>query len=86
MYHDTVQLLTELAKNPIVELITAVLVIEKMQDLGIIGGWQSLVGEGAITSIITAQQIAPLLPSLIQAGGQTIGSLMKLAPALAAGA
>ncbi len=84
MYHDTVGLISELARNPIVELVLAFALIEKLQDRGVFGSLQATLMEAGVTGIISAQQIAPLLPSLISAGGDAAGAVTKLLPMLAA--
>ncbi len=81
IYAETVDLIQSLAKNPIAELIVGFALIEKLQDNGVLGDMQGNVMEAAIAGIIIAQQIAPLVPAMMQAGkslGDVAGGIAAL--------
>lgn len=82
IYSDTVKLVSELAKNPIVELILAFAVIEILQDRGVIGDLQGNLMEAGVAGIITAQQLSPILPDLLKSAGG-ISSIAGLIGAVA---
>lgn len=84
VYGQTVDLVKSLAANPVVELILAFALIEKLQDRGVLGETQGTLMEAGVSGLIAAQQLAPLMPSLIQAGGKGMDLITKLAPLLAA--
>lgn len=84
VYASTIDLVRDLAKNPIVELITAIVLIEKLQESGVLSDFLGSSMQVGVAGIITAQQIAPLAPYLAQsaqglAGGvAAIGGLLAL--------
>jgi hypothetical protein len=84
IYAQTVDLVKTLAANPVVELILAFALIEKLQDRGVLGSLQGTAMEAGVGALIAAQQMAPLMPSLIQAGTKGIEGITKLLPLLAA--
>lgn len=63
-------LVRDLAKNPVLELVGAFVLVEALQrfpaDRPIIGNLQGNMLETAIGGIITVQQLAPSLPYLVQ--------------------
>lgn len=75
MYRDTLGAVVELAKNPIVELVVSFALIEKLQARGVFGPVQATLMETGVATLITAQQIAPLVPDLLKAGGSLAGAL-----------
>lgn len=70
--------------NPVAEIVGGFVLIELLQryptSRPIIGNWQGNLMETGLAGIITAQQIAPLLPTM----GEAAGSLLKAAGPLTA--
>lgn len=75
IYQNTVDLVKDLAKNPIVELVVGFALVEKLQDNGVLGNWQGNLVEATIGGLIVAQQIAPIVPDLIKGGESLLGVL-----------
>jgi hypothetical protein len=77
------QLLSDLLKNPIIELVGGFVLVETLQrypkSRPIIGNVQGNLIEGGIAAIIMAQQLAPSLPYLVQG----TSDMTKLLPSIA---
>lgn len=77
------ELMREIVKNPVIELIGAFVIVETLQrypaSRPIIGNWQGNILEGSIGGIIGIQQLAPSLPYLAQATGDIMGAIGKIA-------
>lgn len=79
-------LLKELIKNPVFEILTAVVAIEALQKANVISdrGWLNAgtIAESGIMACVFAQQIAPLMPYVAQSAeglGKVVSSLAPLA-------
>lgn len=83
VYASTVDLIKDLARNPVVELIVAIVLIERLQQNGVLSQLMGTLLEGGVAGIITAQQLAPLAPALAQ-GGQSVAGLIGGVGALTA--
>jgi len=83
IYATTVDLVKDLARNPIVELVVAYVLIEKLQQQGTLSQPMGTFMEAGIAGIITAQQIAPLAPYLAQGAQGIAGGLGALGGLLA---
>jgi hypothetical protein len=68
----------EVISNPIVEIIAGYTIIEALQKEGYLGNLSGTVAEGLIGGTIVAQQIAPLMPYLGQAGSSILPALIPL--------
>ncbi len=82
MYAETVGLLKDLARNPVVELVGTFLLVEKLQRDGVLSEGLFTAGttiEAAVTGIIVAQQIAPLMPDIVKSAGG-LASALALVP------
>lgn len=77
IFARSVDLMIALAKNPIVELIFAFALVEKLQERGVFSDVQGTLLEAGIGGIITAQQLAPLMPAFAQ-GAQGAAALAPL--------
>jgi len=71
-------LAVELIKNPVVELVGAWYIIEYLQSKGI-GTISGTFVETGIGVTILAQQLAPIMPDLIKAGSDIVGTIGKVA-------
>lgn len=73
--------------NPILELVGGFVLVEVLQrtpaSRPIIGNVQGNLLQTAIIGGVSLQQLAPILPTLAQAGTDIMGAAGKLAPALA---
>lgn len=75
-----------LIKNPVAEILVGYIAIEYLQSKKIIPSMAGNFAESGILTSVYAQQMAPLMPYIAQAGGDILGALGKLAPVLLAGA
>ena len=76
-------------KNPVIEILGAYIILESLQRMNFIkdNAWGNIeqgAAMTAITGVVTVQQIAPALPSILTAGGEALGAVTKALPALAA--
>lgn len=83
---ERTKLLVEALKNPVVELLLGYLVIEYAQRHGWMPQLAGTIAEGGVLTVVAYQQIAPLMPSILQGASVAGSSLLKALPALAAGA
>lgn len=72
------QVSVELIRNPIVEIVGAFVLVEELQRTGHLGSISGTVLEGLVGGTIVAQQIAPLMPSLAEAGAPLLTTLIPL--------
>lgn len=70
----------ELIRNPVVEIVGAYIIVEYCQKRGLIPSLAGTFAETAVIGAVTIQQIAPIIPDVVKAGSETLGSLMKLIP------
>ena len=84
------KMLHDLLTNPVIESLLAALVIKEMEKAGLFSGFTGGLEAGAlmiaVEGLIAAQQIAPVMPDILQSGAAGLGTLTKLIPLLAAGA
>lgn len=82
------EILRELLRNPVIEILVLYIAIEALQKQGIIGSFAGTVAEGAGLGAIGLQQIAPLMPSMAEKGQmlEAVAKIMPSALSLGAGA
>ena len=78
VYTTTVDLVKDLAKNPIVELVISFVLIERLQQSGVLSNLMGTAMEAGIAGIITAQQLAPLMPDIVKGTQGLAGALGAL--------
>jgi hypothetical protein len=80
----------EIVRSPAVELVAAFVAIEILQRIPserpILGSMQGTLMETGIAGLIGLQQLAPLLPALLQAGEGAADIVKSFAPMIASGA
>lgn len=54
--------------NPLIDLVTAFVVVEYLQKHGYMGFWSGAAVEAAVTGVATAQALAPIAPALLESG------------------
>lgn len=85
VYQTTADLVKDLAKNPIVELVVSFVLIEKLQQRGLLSQVLGTAMEAGIAGIVTAQQIAPLMPAIAGSAQGLTGALAGVAALAAPG-
>ena len=76
------ELAREVVRNPAFQIVAAFVLIESLQSQKIVGEISGTIAEAGVLTAVTAQQIAPLMPALLESGKLGIEGLTKLIPLL----